>query len=375
MRLHTFRRRLLLVLGVGALVLLCLYIYGLITDHRLLTKLNREQRYADNVLLLAKQVELNYAEQNYSWANILLRGEDLDEYHLHLSNFYDSERQTQKLAAQLSEQLTNNDKLHRLTQHFVNSLHELRKKHRQALRLYNSTVESQNTTEEFLSAITRQPTAMLNNIEESVRQYHSDTVKKLQQRAQRDEIYFVVIFISILTVLTIILLWFIDRSFARPITHAITTAQRVANGNLNERIHIEQSGEFAAFADAFNLMLERLADSQAKLNSLVKELQEEIKRRENVEQSLRKEQQALAAANTELESFSYSISHDLRAPLRSMAGFAGVLHEDYHDRLDEEGMEHLERIRQAAAKMGVLIDKLLELAVSTGWPLVRSASI
>jgi len=122
-------------------------------------------------------------------------------------------------------------------------------------------------------------------------------------------------------------------------------------------------------------MLERLADSQAKLNSLVKELQEEIKRRENVEQSLRKEQQALAAANTELESFSYSISHDLRAPLRSMAGFAGVLHEDYHDRLDEEGMEHLERIRQAAAKMGVLIDKLLELAVSTGWPLVRSASI
>ena len=70
----------------------------------------------------------------------------------------------------------------------------------------------------------------------------------------------------------------------------------------------------------------------------------------------------LAQANRELEAFSYSASHDLRAPLRSMAGFAEVLHEDYGDRLDEEGRAHLARIRRAAIRMGQLIDDLLELA-------------
>ncbi len=71
---------------------------------------------------------------------------------------------------------------------------------------------------------------------------------------------------------------------------------------------------------------------------------------------------ALAQANRELEAFSYSASHDLRAPLRSMAGFAEVLHEDYGDRLDEEGRSHLQRIRRAAIRMGQLIDDLLQLA-------------
>jgi signal transduction histidine kinase len=71
---------------------------------------------------------------------------------------------------------------------------------------------------------------------------------------------------------------------------------------------------------------------------------------------------ALAQSNRELEAFSYSASHDLRAPLRSMAGFAEVLHEDYGDRLDEEGRSHLQRIRRAAIRMGNLIDDLLQLA-------------
>lgn len=70
----------------------------------------------------------------------------------------------------------------------------------------------------------------------------------------------------------------------------------------------------------------------------------------------------LAQANRELEAFSYSASHDLRAPLRSMAGFAEVLHEDYGDRLDEEGRAHLERICAAARRMSGLIDAMYHLS-------------
>jgi len=70
----------------------------------------------------------------------------------------------------------------------------------------------------------------------------------------------------------------------------------------------------------------------------------------------------LEAANKELESFSYSVSHDLRAPLRSIDGFSRILQEDYRDKLDAAGWQHTERIRAAALRMSQLIDDMLTLS-------------
>lgn len=71
---------------------------------------------------------------------------------------------------------------------------------------------------------------------------------------------------------------------------------------------------------------------------------------------------ALAAANRELESFSYSVSHDLKAPLRSIDGFSQILAEDYESLLDNSGRDYLQRIRRAVQHMGRLTDALLSLA-------------
>ena len=70
----------------------------------------------------------------------------------------------------------------------------------------------------------------------------------------------------------------------------------------------------------------------------------------------------LQASNEELEAFSYSVSHDLRGPLRSMDGFSLVLIEDFADKLGGEGKDALERIRAASQRMGHLIDDLLRLS-------------
>ncbi|MDX2169233.1 MAG: PAS domain S-box protein [Deltaproteobacteria bacterium] len=70
----------------------------------------------------------------------------------------------------------------------------------------------------------------------------------------------------------------------------------------------------------------------------------------------------LQASLRELESFSYSVSHDLRAPLRAIDGFSQALAEDYAGRLDAQGLEFLTRVRNAAQRMGELIDDLLGLA-------------
>jgi PAS domain S-box-containing protein len=82
----------------------------------------------------------------------------------------------------------------------------------------------------------------------------------------------------------------------------------------------------------------------------------------SLNQALRDRATELEAVNTELESFSYSVSHDLRAPLRSMDGFSRILLDEYADRLDDKGRDRLGRIRAATQRMGVLIDDLLKLS-------------
>lgn len=77
---------------------------------------------------------------------------------------------------------------------------------------------------------------------------------------------------------------------------------------------------------------------------------------------LNRAKQALESANRELEAFSYSVSHDLRSPLRNIDGFGAMLADEYSDRLDDRGREYLGRVRAGCQRMGRLIDDLLDLS-------------
>ena len=83
---------------------------------------------------------------------------------------------------------------------------------------------------------------------------------------------------------------------------------------------------------------------------------------EELEQRVKKRTAQLEATNKELESFSYSVSHDLRAPLRSIDGFSMALLDEYKDELDAEGQDYLRRVRSASQRMGQIIDDLLSLS-------------
>ncbi len=126
---------------------------------------------------------------------------------------------------------------------------------------------------------------------------------------------------------------------------------------------ISLSSEISGFFDEERINLGRevanqvaIAITQSRLVEALQHLNADLERRV-IERTTQ-----LEAANKELEAFSYSVSHDLRAPLRSIDGFSRTLLEDYADRLDAQGANYLQRVRAASQRMAQLIDDLLELS-------------
>jgi PAS domain S-box-containing protein len=105
-----------------------------------------------------------------------------------------------------------------------------------------------------------------------------------------------------------------------------------------------------------------LASWQRQTDTVFTAFVRDITARKQADEALQRYAAQLEAANAELDAFTYSVSHDLRAPLRAMDGYAGALLEDYGGVLDEQGRRFLRVIRDSATQMGHLIDSLLAFA-------------
>jgi signal transduction histidine kinase len=144
------------------------------------------------------------------------------------------------------------------------------------------------------------------------------------------------------------------RSIAEPIVHLAETAQIVLNEkNYSVRAPATSAkNEIGVLISSFNEMLAQIQQRDAALEDA----------RDHLEHQVLDRTAQLNAANADLEAFSYSVSHDLRAPLRHISGFSQLLSEEYGPKMEPEAQRYLQRIQTGVRNMGMLVDDLLKMA-------------
>lgn len=167
-------------------------------------------------------------------------------------------------------------------------------------------------------------------------------------------------------VLIILLVIFVGGLIEGPVSALSRGATLAAEETLGAVVPVMGPKEIARVAEEFNRMVAVRGEKENEIRQLNADLEKRVHERtaelEQTNAALTGRSEELEAANKELEAFCYSVSHDLRAPVRTIGGFTKVLLESYSSQLDQDGKNYLDRVGRAVERMTELIDDLLDLS-------------
>ena len=162
----------------------------------------------------------------------------------------------------------------------------------------------------------------------------------------------------ILTAGAVVSVGFIPR-LGKQVMELRAVIQSIGAGNLSQSVPVDSRDEIGDVFREVDRMRQGLLESTEQLQQANRQL---AGAKAHLETRVEERTAELATANKELESFAYAVSHDLRAPLRSIHGFAQALLEDYGDKLDEQGQDFTKRLQAASVRLGSQIDGILRLS-------------
>jgi len=167
-------------------------------------------------------------------------------------------------------------------------------------------------------------------------------------------------FLLLVVLISFLMSYRFQRIFSAPVVKLAELVGKVThNDDFTIRAHTNEKNEIGKLYDDFNTMIEHIDKQQKELQEKNREL---LDHRDQLKSQVDERTRELYEYTKELEAFSYSVSHDLRAPLRAINGFSTLLLEEYGHELESQGKNYLERIANSSNRMGELIDDLLQLS-------------
>jgi signal transduction histidine kinase len=161
---------------------------------------------------------------------------------------------------------------------------------------------------------------------------------------------------AVLVLLAGVATHFVSARITAPLGIVTAVAEKIARGEVHERVPGARRDEIGRLAIAFNTMADQVRTHREHLESRVAQRTKDVTA---LNQQLEQRVAELGALTSELEAFSYSVSHDLRAPVRHVTGFAALLEGSAGASLDPQSRRYLRTITESASRMGRLIDDLL----------------
>jgi len=294
------------------------------------------------VLVSAENKSRVFSKVKYGSRNLLIVNDFIIGGNKWMYDYYLPETQSLFEQIQIFEKLQLNVNQKTALQQFRQEFNHLNKLTRKTIN-FDEGIESQewNNLLEKIDYHAMQIVKLLEFLSSSLQKELVET-KASNNASLMQAGILIILFFLVSIIVCIIIVLMVNKKIIHPLKQLKDFTEEIARGNLNKRIDISTNDEIGELTTSFNQMADKI-----------------MRNREHLEEQVKIRTCELQEANKELESFSYSVSHDLRSPLRSIDGYSRILLEDYADMLDEEGKRFLKTVVINTEKMGLLIDDLL----------------